>query len=105
MQITGYETFVVGTPPPHLGGRYFVFVKLETADGLVGYGEIYSATFGPHTIATMAADVIERDVIGTDPRAIEKLFRTVYSRGFTQRPDGEIWALSWNGKIYEMVKG
>ena len=24
---------------------------------------------------------------------------------FTQRPDGEIWALSWDGRIYEMVKG
>ncbi len=93
MKIIGYETFVVGTPPPHLGGRYFVFVKLVTADGVVGYGEIYSATFGPHTIAAMAADVIERDVIGTDPRSIERLFRTIYSRGFTQRPDVSLMAV------------
>ncbi len=87
MRISTFETFVVGTPPPHHGGRYFIFVKLVSDDGIVGYGEIYCATFNPHTVAVMAADVIERDVIGTDPRSVEKLFRTVYSRGFTQRPD------------------
>lgn len=87
MKLSEYEIFVVGTPPPHHGGRYFVFVKLVTDDGIVGYGEIYAATFDPHTIAVMASDVIERDALGTDPRRIETLFRTVYSRGFTQRPD------------------
>ncbi len=87
MRISTFETFVVGTPPPHHGGRYFIFVKLVSDDGIVGYGEIYCATFNPYTVAAMAADVIERDVIGTDPRSIERLFRTVYSRGFTQRPD------------------
>jgi L-alanine-DL-glutamate epimerase-like enolase superfamily enzyme len=87
VQISGYETFVVGTPPPHHGGRYFIFIKLMTGDGIVGYGEVYCATFDPHTVAAMAADLIERDVIGADPRSVERLFRTVYSRGFTQRPD------------------
>ena len=87
VKLSEYEVFVVGTPPPHHGGRYFVFVKLVTDDGIVGYGEIYAATFAPHTIAAMAKDVIERDVLGTDPRSMERLFRTVYSRGFTKRPD------------------
>ncbi len=31
MRLTGIETFVVGNPPPHFGGRYFVFVRLTTA--------------------------------------------------------------------------
>ncbi len=87
VRITGFETFVVGTPPPHHGGRYFLFVRIDTDAEISGYGEIYCATFDPHTVATMTGDIIERDVIGTDPRSVEKLFRTVYSRGFTQRPD------------------
>jgi L-alanine-DL-glutamate epimerase-like enolase superfamily enzyme len=87
VRISDYELFVVGNPPPQRGGRYFVFVKLVTNDGIVGYGEVYAATFGPHTIASMTADVIERHVLGADPRRIEKLFRSVYSTGFTQRPD------------------
>ena len=40
MKITGLETFVVGNPPPHYGGRYFIFVKLVADNGIVGYGEI-----------------------------------------------------------------
>lgn len=93
MQLCDYATFVVGTPPPHHGGRYFLFVKLVTDDGIVGYGEMYGASFGAQTMATMAADVIERDVLGTDPRRVEQLFRTVYSRGFTQRPDPSLTAV------------
>ncbi len=93
MRISDYEVFVVGTPPPHRGGRYFIFVKLVTADGIVGYGEVYAATFGAHTIASMATDVIERHVLGTDPRRIERLFRSVYSTGFTQRPDLSLMAV------------
>ena len=36
MKITDLKTFVVGNPPPRFGGRYFLFVKLTTDDGIVG---------------------------------------------------------------------
>jgi len=81
------KTFVVGNPPPHFGGRYFVFVKLTTACGIAGIGEVYAATFGPHTIARMIEDVCERHVIGGDPFRIEALWRNVYGAGYTLRPD------------------
>lgn len=87
MKITDFETFVVGNPPPHFGGRYFIFVKLTTDNGIVGYGEIYAATFGPQVIEQMARDVAERHVIGADPFRIEKMWRAVYGRGYTLRPD------------------
>lgn len=87
MKITDVKTFVVGNPPPRLGGRYFIFVKLTTDSGIVGYGEIYAATFGPHTIARMIEDVCERHVIGHDPFKIEKLWRNVYGSGYSLRPD------------------
>ncbi|MCU0791047.1 MAG: mandelate racemase/muconate lactonizing enzyme family protein, partial [Nitratireductor sp.] len=45
MHIQTVETFVVGNPPPQIGGRYFIFVKLVTNTGVVGYGEAYNATF------------------------------------------------------------
>ena len=35
MKLRDIETFVVGNPPPHFGGRYFVFVKLTTDDGVL----------------------------------------------------------------------
>ena len=87
MKIKDLKTFVVGNPPPHFGGRYFIFVKLLTDDGLEGVGEVYCATFAPHVIVKMIEDVFERQVEGTDPFHIEKLWRKVYGRGFTMRPD------------------
>ena len=85
--ITDVETFVVGNPPPHFGGQYWVFVKLVTDGGVVGYGEVYSVPFEPHLVARMIEDVCARHVIGSDPFHIERLWRIVYSSGYTQRPD------------------
>ncbi len=87
MKIASFETFVVGNPPPHKGGRYFIFVKLVTDDGLVGYGEVYTATFSPAVVAMMTDDVCERHVVGIDPHHIERLWRRVYGSGYTARPD------------------
>ncbi len=87
MRITGLKTFVVGNPPPHFGGRYFVFLKLLTDAGIEGVGEVYGVPFGPHTVARMTLDVFERYVNGGDPFKIERLWRVVYSAGYSQRPD------------------
>ena len=87
MKITDVKTFVVGNPPPHFGGRYWIFLKLTTDNGIVGYGEVYSVPFHPHVVAKMITDVCERKVIGSDPFKIERLWRNIYSSGFTQRPD------------------
>jgi 2-dehydro-3-deoxyphosphogalactonate aldolase len=87
MKITGLETFVVGNPPPYSGGRYFIFVKLVADNGIVGYGEIYAASFGPAAIVAMAKDVFVHHVDGADPFRIETLWRNVYGRGYSQRPD------------------
>ncbi len=40
MKIADLRTFVVGNPPPRLGGRYFIFLKLITDDGIEGVGEV-----------------------------------------------------------------
>ena len=40
MRLQTLETFIVGTPPPGFGGRYFIFVRLTTACGISGVGEI-----------------------------------------------------------------
>ncbi|EFO32012.1 D-galactonate dehydratase [Roseibium sp. TrichSKD4] len=87
MQLEKIETFVVANPPPRHGGRYFIFLRLTTACGISGVGEIYNATFGPSLCATMAVDVFERHFAGSDPHHIERLWRRTYGAGFTQRPD------------------
>ena len=87
MRIRDLKTFVVANPPPSFGGRYFIFVKLTTNDGISGIGEIYCDTFGPDVIAAMVADVFARHVEGMDPFAIEALWRRVYGTGYSMRPD------------------
>jgi galactonate dehydratase len=87
MKIAAVKTFVVGNPPPHFGGRYFVFLKLVTDDGIEGVGEVYAATFGPNVVAAMVEDVCARHVVGADPFRIEALWRDVYGRGYSLRPD------------------
>lgn len=87
MIVKEFKTWVVGNPPPRAGGRYFIFVKLVTDSGVIGYGECYAATFDPHLTAKMIEDVAERYLVGQDPHDVERLFRLCYSSGFSQRPD------------------
>ena len=87
MKIADVKTYVVANPPPYHGGPYFVFLKLTTDDGIVGYGEVYGVPFGPHKVTQLIEDVVEQHVIGWDPFQTEKLWRIIYSRGYTQHPD------------------
>ena len=87
MKLESIKTFVVCNPPPRFGGRYFIFIKLQTACGIEGIGEIYNATFSPDLCAKMAEDVFVRHFEGMDPHNIETLWRRTYGAGFTLRPD------------------
>jgi L-alanine-DL-glutamate epimerase-like enolase superfamily enzyme len=87
MKIVDVKTFVVGNPPPRFGGRYFIFVKLTTDSGITGIGEVYTATYSPHLVAKMIEEVAQRHVIGSDPFHIEMMWRNVYGRGYSLRPD------------------
>lgn len=119
MKITDVKTFVVGNPPPHFGGRYWIFLKLTTDSGVVGYGEVYSVPFHPHVVAKMIEDVCVRKVIGADPFKIERLWRNIYGSGYTLRPDTSILGIlsgiemaCWdivgkelNKPVYELLGG
>jgi galactonate dehydratase len=87
VKLKAIRTFVVGNPPPHYGGRYFVFVKLITDQNVEGLGEAYCVPFHPHLVAKLIEDVFERYLDGEDPHNIENIWRRVYSAGYTQHPD------------------
>ncbi len=87
MKIINLKTWVVGNPPPHFGGKYFIFLKLVTDTGIEGIGEVYVATFSPHVVVKMIEDVYGRYVLDADPFKIEKLWRNVYGSGYNLRPD------------------
>ncbi|MDH3689132.1 MAG: mandelate racemase/muconate lactonizing enzyme family protein [Gammaproteobacteria bacterium] len=119
MKITDLKTFVVGNPPPHYGGLYWIFLKLTTDTGIEGFGEVYSVPFHPGVVERMIEDVCERRVIGFDPFKIERLWRIVYGSGYTLRPDTSLVGIlsgiemaCWdivgkelNKPIYELLGG
>ncbi len=73
MEIRQVETFVVGTPEPHKGGRNWVFVKLTTDDGTVGYGECNWAEYRVRTLVEVVDELADRFVVGYDPFDVERL--------------------------------
>jgi len=87
MKLAELEIFVVAPPAPGWGGQYWIFPKLTTACGIVGYGECYASTVGPEVMRAVIEDVFARHMQGESPENLEKMFRRVYSSGFTQRPD------------------
>ena len=93
MRVAGVETFVVGNPPPRHGGRYFLFVQLTTDDGIVGVGEAYVATVGPHLVADMLVDVADRHLVGRSPFDVEAFWRRAYGSGYALRPDPTLCGL------------
>ncbi len=87
MRLAGLEILRVAPPPPGWGGRYWTLVKLTTACGITGWGEVYAATVGPRAMDGVIADVFARHMEGEDPENLELMFRRAYSAGFSQRPD------------------
>ena len=87
MRLQDLEIFTVAPPAPGWGGRYWTFVKLTTACGIVGYGECYVSTVGPKAMKAVIEDVFARHMQGSSPEDVELMYRRVYSSGFTQRPD------------------
>lgn len=119
MKITGLKTFIVGNPPPTFGGRYFIFLKLVTADGIEGLGEVYAASFSPQVIVRMIEDVFHHHLLDKDPFRIETFWRNAYGRGYSHRPDPSLMGVMsglemacWdivgkavNKPVYELLGG
>lgn len=87
MQLMDLEIFTVAPPPPGWGGRYWLIVRVTTACGITGLGEVYAAAVGPKAMHAVIADVFARHMQGENPENIELMSRRVWSSGFTQRPD------------------
>lgn len=87
MKLQNLDVIITSPPAPGWGGSYWVLVKLTTDTGIVGWGECYASTIGPLAMIAVIEDVFARHMEGENPEDIEKMFRRVYSSGFTQRPD------------------
>ena len=87
MRLQDLDIIVTAPPAPGWGGRYWIFVKVTTDTGIVGWGECYASSVSPEAMTHVIRDLFERYFLGENPENIEMLFRKCYSSGFTQRPD------------------
>jgi L-alanine-DL-glutamate epimerase-like enolase superfamily enzyme len=71
MKIAKIETFICDA-----GWRAWVFVKVETDDGLVGWGECSDGRM-PRALVGAVKD-LEGALLGEDPRQVERLHWTMY---------------------------
>lgn len=74
MKLVDCETFAV---PPR-----WLFVRLETADGTVGWGEHVTGGGGPAPVASAVAALFEQRLRGADALRIEDHWTTMYRGGF-----------------------
>ena len=72
MKLKDLEIFVVAPPFPGWGGRYWIFTKVTTDNGIVGYGECYASTVGPKAMRAVIEDVFERHMLGENPGKINE---------------------------------
>ena len=87
MKLQNLQIIITSPPAPGWGGQYWIFVKLTTACGIEGIGEVYASAVGPDAMRAVIEDVFARHMEGEDPENVELMFRRAYSSGFTQRPD------------------
>lgn len=87
MRLADLDVIVTAPPAPGWGGRYWILVKVTTDTGITGWGECYASSVGPGAMGHVIRDVFERHMAGKQAWDIERMFRRVYSSGFTQRPD------------------
>jgi galactonate dehydratase len=68
-----------------IGGRDFLFVKVTTDEGIVGWGEGYDWHASPSLAE--AIRLIGRELIGQDPRRIELIARRLWDSGRAGVPE------------------
>ena len=72
MKITSVTPVPISSSTP-FGARNYMFVKIETDEGITGWGE---ATSGPLAVATMVEE-FGQQLIGKDPGRIEQHWQTL----------------------------
>jgi galactonate dehydratase len=90
VKITGVRAFPVETPPPHHGGRGWLFLRLDTDAGIAGYGEpmLLASAFRLSVVTAMVEDLVRHHLVGHDPADVEALFERVYGRaGYSHYPE------------------
>ncbi len=87
MKIQDIETFIVHTPL----SKNWVFVKITTDNGIVGWGEAYTQ-HDRDTAITAHVDEMKRYLVGRDPMQIGHFRRWAYEDMFLKRGSMDVYS-------------
>ncbi len=119
MKISGIKTFEIN-PGGIVGpGRTWLFVRVDTDEGISGWGEATNSGAGSNTLIKTAIELITPDLIGENPADIERLWHRMFrrfsylgSRGLPTAMTAGIDIALWdiNGKatgrpVYDLLGG
>ena len=85
MKVTDVKTMVVENEPPYRGGRYLLFIQIETDEGITGLGEritgnTYSDRLGDlQSQTSLIHELAGQFVVGENPFNIERIWDRMYS--------------------------
>ena len=84
MKVTGLKTMVVEAEPPYIGGRYYLFLELQTDEGISGIGErIAGSAYSGHpedlkSQVRLIEEFFGQFVLGENPLNIELIWDRMY---------------------------
>ena len=90
MKLTKVTPYVIKTDPPNWGGLLWYFLKLETDDGIVGWGEtaVLNCYLGlEESYEKLVEQVFDTYLVGKDPINREPLYHMLYTGLTAQHPD------------------
>ena len=90
MRLTNIETYVIKTGEPNLGGLFWFFIKLETDEGIVGWGEtavLYTLLGVEDGFEQNLKDIFKHYLKDKDPLNRETIYHTLYAGLTDQHPD------------------
>ena len=80
MKIERFKGYFVPVPPPGKGGKYWVFIKLITDDGIEGTGECTWHGTHRQSALQVAQEIFEEILKGADPMRRERIWWDVFRR-------------------------
>jgi galactonate dehydratase len=84
MKVTGLKTMIVEGEKPYIAGRYFLFLELQTDEGITGIGERVSGTGYNNDLKHIGSQVklveefVDLFVLGENPLNIELIWDKMY---------------------------
>ncbi|MCP4754199.1 MAG: mandelate racemase/muconate lactonizing enzyme family protein [Proteobacteria bacterium] len=90
MKLTGVKSYVIKTDPPNWGGLFWYFIKLETDEGIEGWGEtaVLFTLYGLEaSYEKMVEEVFNGYLKDKNPLDREPLYHNLYTNLSAQHPD------------------